>query len=233
MSAVRILHVDDDPDIREIVGLSLGLNADFEVRACACGADALATAAEWAPHLILLDVMMPGMDGPTTLARLRRDPGTAGIPVLFMTARAQAREVEQLIALGAYGVISKPFDPMTLAFAVRGHLQATRLDALRSVFVRRAKSDAELLASCRSSLGQDAGPACIRRIREIAHGLAGSAGLFGFDQISNDAAALEEAVVAELGGRLGPEDLINALNRLLSCMEGGWDAPRTIFQQSA
>ncbi len=130
MSAVRILHVDDEPDIREIVEMSLGLNADFEVLACACGADAVAAAAEWSPRLILLDVMMPGMDGPATLAELRKDPRTADIPVLFMTARAQARELQQFIALGAQGVISKPFDPMTLAFSVRSHLQAIRLDTL-------------------------------------------------------------------------------------------------------
>jgi CheY-like chemotaxis protein len=126
MSAVRILHVDDEPDIREIVGMSLGLDADFEVRHCACGADAVATAAEWSPFLILLDVMMPAMDGPTTLMHLRTDPRTSEIPVLFMTARAQAREVEQFIALGAQGVISKPFDPMELAAVVRSHLQAMR-----------------------------------------------------------------------------------------------------------
>jgi CheY-like chemotaxis protein len=154
MTAYRILHVDDEPDIREIVDMSLGLNAEFEVRACACGADAIAMAAEWSPFLILLDVMMPGMDGPTTLKHLRQDPRTADIPVLFMTARAQEREVQQLIALGAHGVISKPFDPMTLAFAVRSHLQAIRLDSLRAVFVQRIKGDAALLAACRSSLGE-------------------------------------------------------------------------------
>lgn len=124
MSAVRILHVDDEPDIREVVDMSLGLNPDFEVRACASGAEAIKTAAEWSPFLILLDVMMPGMDGPTTLAQLRKNPQTAAIPVLFMTARAQSREVEHFIALGAQGVISKPFDPMTLASQVQSHLQA-------------------------------------------------------------------------------------------------------------
>src|SRR5258708_25317883 len=172
MSAIRILHVDDEPDIREIVDLSLGLNADFEVRACACGADAVATAAAWSPFLILLDVMMPGMDGPATLAQLRKNPRTVDIPVLFMTARAQAREVEQFISLGAQGVISKPFDPMTLAFSVRSHLQAIRLESLRAVFLRRAKGDPQFLASCRSSLGENASAATVSRIREIAHGLA-------------------------------------------------------------
>jgi CheY-like chemotaxis protein len=124
MSTIRILHVDDEPDIREVVDISLGLNPEFEVRACSTGEEAITAAAEWSPILILLDVMMPGMDGPTTLAHLRKNPKTSDIPVLFMTARAQTREVEHIISLGAQGVISKPFDPMTLAFVVRNHLQA-------------------------------------------------------------------------------------------------------------
>jgi CheY-like chemotaxis protein len=214
MSSIRILHVDDEPDIRAIVDISLGLNADFEVKACACGTDAIATAAAWSPFLILLDVMMPGMDGPTTLRHLRENPRTARIPVLFMTARAQAREVQQFISLGAQGVISKPFDPMTLAGAVRSHLQTIRLASLRAVFVRRAKDDAALLVSCRLSLEEGAGPATLGRIREIAHGLAGTAGLFGFHQMSNDAAALEEAVIDGT-----PADVTHALDCLISRLE--------------
>lgn len=124
MSAIRILHVDDEPDIREVVDLSLGLNPDFEVRACSSGAEAITVAAEWSPLVILLDVMMPGMDGPTTLTQLRKNPQTYAIPVIFMTARAQTREVEHFIALGAQGVISKPFDPMMLAVTVQRQLQA-------------------------------------------------------------------------------------------------------------
>jgi CheY-like chemotaxis protein len=124
MSSVRILHVDDEPDIRDVVDMSLGLDPDFEVRACASGAETIAAAAEWRPLLILLDVMMPGMDGPTTLTQLRKNPQTSSIPVIFMTARAQTREVEHFIALGAQGVISKPFDAMTLAAEVQSHLHA-------------------------------------------------------------------------------------------------------------
>ena len=124
MGAIRILHVDDEPDIREVVDISLGLNPEFEVRACSSGAEAVVAAAEWSPALILLDVMMPGMDGPTTLQQLHKSAQTANIPVLFMTARAQAREIEHFIALGAKGVISKPFDPMTLASEVSSHLHA-------------------------------------------------------------------------------------------------------------
>jgi CheY-like chemotaxis protein len=229
MSTVRILHVDDEPDIREIVAMALGLNADFEVRACDNGPDAVATAVEWSPALILLDVMRPGMDGPTTLTHLRKDPRTANIPVLFMTARAQARELQNFIALGAQGAISKPFDPMALAFSVRSHLQSIRLETLRTVFVRRAKSDAGLLASCRSAL---ADPATVTRIREIAHGLAGAAGTFGFDQISNDAAALEKAVI-ELADDRSSGDVALAMDRLMSRMAGEWDASSTKYRQSA
>jgi CheY-like chemotaxis protein len=233
MSSIRILHVDDEPDIREIVEMSLGLNAEFELRAAAGGPEALATAAEWLPSLILLDVMMPGMDGPTTLTHLRNDPRTADIPVLFMTARAQAREVQQFIALGAQGVISKPFDPMTLAFSVRSHLQAIRIEAMRTTFVRRVSGDATLLASCRLSLGKDPNPAIVGRIREIAHGLAGAAGLFGFDQISGAAASLEDAIVAELEGNGIPSELTDRIDRLMLTMNELCGAPRVLRSQSA
>lgn len=122
MTDIRILLVDDEPDVREVVDVSLGLDPDFKTRACASGADALVTAAEWSPSIILLDVMMPLMDGPTTLANLRKNPRTAHIPVVFLTARTQSEEIEQYAKLGAKGVLSKPFNPMTLAASVRGYL---------------------------------------------------------------------------------------------------------------
>jgi CheY-like chemotaxis protein len=114
--------VDDEPDIREVVDVSLGLDREFKMRACASGADALVMAAEWSPTLILLDVMMPRMDGPATLANLRRNPRTAQIPVVFLTARTQTDEIAQYLSLGAQGVLSKPFNPMTLAASVRSYL---------------------------------------------------------------------------------------------------------------
>jgi CheY-like chemotaxis protein len=122
MTEFRILLVDDEPDIREIVDISLGLDPEFTTRACASGADALVMAAEWSPALILLDVMMPYMDGPTTLTNLRKSPRTSHIPVLFLTARMQTGEIEQYILLGARGVLSKPFNAMTLAASVRDYL---------------------------------------------------------------------------------------------------------------
>src|ERR1700680_2664396 len=118
MSLFRVLHIDDEVDIREVVAICL--DYEFEVPRCASGKDELLAAGECRPDLILLDVMMPVMDGPATLRHLQDNPRTAGIPVVFMTARAQTRELDHFKSLGAAGVIVKPFDPMTLAASVRG-----------------------------------------------------------------------------------------------------------------
>jgi CheY-like chemotaxis protein len=123
MSAILVLHIDDETDIREVVALSLRVDSELAVRGSDSGAAGIADAAKCQPDLILLDVMMPVMDGPTTLAHLRGNPQTADIPVVFMTARAQTRELEHFKSLGAVGVIAKPFDPMTLAASVRSHMR--------------------------------------------------------------------------------------------------------------
>ena len=123
MSSLRVLNIDDEPDILDIVAASLGLDPEFEVRGCGSGSDGLTAAAEWHPDLILLDIMMPVMDGPTTLTRLRENPQTADIPVVFLTARVQTHEVAHFKTLGAAGVISKPFDPMTLAASLHNYVQ--------------------------------------------------------------------------------------------------------------
>jgi len=116
---LKILYVDDEDDIREIAVMSLELDPEVSVRACASGSEALTTAAQWLPDLVLLDVMMPGMDGPETLERLRQAPETSAIPVVFVTARTQPEDLERFMGLGAAGVISKPFDPMTLGEQAR------------------------------------------------------------------------------------------------------------------
>jgi len=95
MTALRVLHVDDEPDIREVVEISLSLDPDLVTQSCDSGQEALTIAADWSPDLILLDVMMPVMDGPATLARLRDNAQTTGIPVLCIAGRAQARELDR------------------------------------------------------------------------------------------------------------------------------------------
>ena len=115
----RILYVEDDPDIQAIAMMVLETISGFTVEACSCGSDALAKAVAFNPDLILLDVMMPGMDGPETLKGLRSFPELAQTPVVFMTAKVQPQEVEGYLKLGAVGVIAKPFDPMTLTQELR------------------------------------------------------------------------------------------------------------------
>lgn len=115
----RVLCVEDEPDIRAVAELALGAIGGLEVIVCASGEEALQVAPVNAPQLILLDVLMPGMDGPETLSALRRIPAVAAVPVVFMTARADPDEQAAYRALGAAGTIAKPFDPMTLAESVR------------------------------------------------------------------------------------------------------------------
>ena len=115
----RVLHVEDEPDIQEVAKMALEAVGGLTVEQAGSGKEALAKAAAFAPDVILLDVMMPGMDGPSTLAELRRSPATASIPVIFMTAKVQNQEVERYKQLGALDVIAKPFDPMTLSDSIR------------------------------------------------------------------------------------------------------------------
>lgn len=110
----RILIIDDDDMIREVAQMSLETVGGYEVRCAASGAEGLALASAWQPDAILLDVMMPEMNGPTTLAALRAAPRTAGLPVVFLTAKQQPSDKRSLAGLGAAGVLGKPFDPLML-----------------------------------------------------------------------------------------------------------------------
>lgn len=115
MTPRRVLIVDDDDSIREIAAVSLEVVGGHEVLTARSGEDALALLAAQGVDVILLDVMMPRLDGPSTVTRLKADPATRGIPVVMLTAKAQTREKADLSALpGVAGVIAKPFDPMAL-----------------------------------------------------------------------------------------------------------------------
>ncbi|HEY2510685.1 MAG TPA: response regulator [Polyangiaceae bacterium] len=115
----KVLLVDDEIDIRKIAALTLSRVGGWEVVQAANGMEAVALAARERPDVILLDVMMPEMDGPATLAALRADPATASIPVIFVTAKLQASERQRIALLGAVGIIGKPFDAMQLPNEVR------------------------------------------------------------------------------------------------------------------
>src|SRR5258706_3121936 len=108
---MKVLIIDDEEDIRRIATLSLVKVGGVDVVDSGSGEDGITKAEREKPDVILLDVMMPNIDGPSTLARLRENPSTSDIPVIFLTAKAMVQEVEKLKGLGAKGVLTKPFDP--------------------------------------------------------------------------------------------------------------------------
>jgi CheY-like chemotaxis protein len=114
----RALVVDDDDSIREVAEVALGLVGGWEVTTASSGSDGVERARELVPDVVLLDVMMPGMDGPTTLSHLRADPHTKDVPVILLTAKVRPGERRELDGLDVSGIIGKPFDPMTLATEV-------------------------------------------------------------------------------------------------------------------
>ena len=115
----KILYVEDETDIQAVAKIALENVGGFTLEVCSSGAEALEKAPGFAPDLFLLDVMMPGMDGPATFQALRKLPGLENTPAIFMTAKVQPSEVESYKAMGAMEVIAKPFDPMTLSEQIK------------------------------------------------------------------------------------------------------------------
>ncbi|MDP6350604.1 MAG: response regulator [Alphaproteobacteria bacterium] len=111
----KVLYVEDEADIRAVARIALETVGGFTVKICESGSEAVAAVPDFEPQLVLLDVMMPGMDGPGTMAALHALPGFDSLPVVFLTAKAMPTEIERYKKLGAIGVIRKPFDPMALS----------------------------------------------------------------------------------------------------------------------
>jgi CheY-like chemotaxis protein len=129
MSAKHILLVDDEQDIREVAALSLQAIGGWRVSSAADGGRAFVMALAEQPDAILLDVMMPGLDGPATFKRLQDNPQTRDIPVIFLTAKAQSADRRKFAELGVAGTLTKPFDPMTLTdqiATILGRMEMTR-----------------------------------------------------------------------------------------------------------
>lgn len=216
MVSLHVLFADDDADIRAVVALSLKRDALFTLRSCASGAEALHAAREWRPDLALLDVSMPVLDGPAVLAHLHADRRTAAIPVVFLTGRVEGPERARWKALGAAGVIAKPFDPLALAGELRrfAHVEGA-LAAARENFLLRLSADAAALSECRRRLLRTDSKSVLARINGVAHALAGVGGIYGFAGISCEAAALVDAVEDHLAGRATCSAAIEALDRVL------------------
>lgn len=114
----HILYVDDEDDILQIAGMCLETVGGYKVTLCSNGEDGYDTIIKEKPDLVLLDVMMPKIDGPNTLRKIRSNSEIDGIPIIFMTARVQQEDIEKYLSLGAAGIIEKPFNPMTLSSQV-------------------------------------------------------------------------------------------------------------------
>jgi len=241
----RILVIEDEADVRKVVELALARDPELSVRTCASGREGLAEAAAWSPDLILLDVMMPGMDGPTTLAHLREDPATTAIPVVFLTARARPAELAHFVSLGARGAIAKPFVPSALRAAIKSHLEdaagapepdgwpaaatpanaatpeplmsEAELRAERTDYLERLQATVARLTALRGSLRADpTSLALLNDLRTLAHRTAGSAGLYGFEQVSAAAAQLEDTIIARRAGNRTPAHIDTDIDALLS-----------------
>lgn len=210
---IKLLWVDDDPIIHTIIEFAFQDQPDIELRLCASGQDALIAAQEARPDLVLLDVVMPQMDGPATLVELRNLPALKTVPVVFVTAESETQAMQDLLCLGAVGVINKPIDVPALRVQVRTFAsdhasppvsdagtesqppktETVDLDALRDEY---AASVAARLDEIRTSSEQyfqnkDLGES-LRTMHRQTHALAGSAGTFGYADLGNAARAVEQ-----------------------------------------
>jgi two-component system, OmpR family, response regulator len=196
-----ILYVDDDADICSVVRAALRLVPGLNIQTAESGERAIDVAYDFRPELVLMDVMMPGLDGPSTFERMRQSALLANIPVIFITAKVLPAEVAQLLQLGAIGVIVKPFDPLTLyeelcalwtnkaathqnASASTEPVRArAQLDALTISFLRRARYDGINLANM-IERAQAGDPSVYKEIDRVAHSLHGAGAMFGFPNVS-------------------------------------------------
>jgi CheY-like chemotaxis protein len=237
-----VLYVDDEPDIRTIVQIALGLSSDLTVHTGDSGTHAIQLARELHPDVVLLDVMMPGLDGPATLTKMRADPEIAHIPVIFITAKAMPQEVAQFREMGAVGVIAKPFDPMLLGQQLVGmwedrvpeelpvaakvandvpldatniHLHVARLG---DKFLARSRDEAVILRAL-SENAHEGDPIVIDEIERMAHKIHGSGAMFGFPAVSARAAEIEQIIEGLKTAE--PAVLVkidaSALQRLIEC----------------
>jgi two-component system, OmpR family, response regulator len=208
-----VLYVDDDPDICSVVQATLRLVPGLSVRTAESGEHGIDLAYELRPDLVLMDVMMPGLDGPSTFGRMRESPILNKTPVIFMTAKVLPAEIAELLELGAIGVIVKPFDPLMLyeelsslwntgdarprSSAVGGapaEVQA-QVDSLTVCFLERAWTDVINLAKM-IERAQAGDRSVFSEIERICHSIHGAGAMFGFPKISEQGGAMARLMAA-------------------------------------
>jgi two-component system, OmpR family, response regulator len=243
-----ILYVDDDPDICSIVQATLRLVPGLNVQTAESGERAIDLAYELRPDLVLMDVMMPGLDGPSTFTRMRESVLLSEIPIIFMTAKVLPTEIAQLLQLGAIGVIVKPFDPLKLygelsslwdnggmgrrsAIEGRGPVQVqAQIDLLTVSFLQRAWTDVINLAKM-IERAQAADRSVMPDIERICHSLHGAGAMFGFPKISEVGGAMAR-MIAAVKARAEPhgsvsesvtlQQLLEASKQLAQEVEAAW-----------
>ncbi len=199
----RILMIEDEPDIQAVARLALEALGGFQVRMCGTGREGVQAAAAFDPDLILLDVMMPGLDGPSTLHALRNLPQTVATPVVFMTAKVQPQEVAEYRAIGVVDVIAKPFDPMTLAETILAiwarywlATAAAGQAALSAAFVNGLPDKLSAIDASWNQLLRSWDSAALTHLHHLVHSLHGTGATLGLDKLGAAARGLEHALVA-------------------------------------
>ena len=202
----RILVVDDEPNILTVTRLTLAKRGGFVVEAASSGMQALEIAPAFNPHLILLDVMMPGMDGPTTFERLRALDGMAAVPIVFMTAKVQASEIERYLGLGAAGVVAKPFDQRTLVATITelwgglasvepaAALERATADLSKEYGVRLPSKISEIEEAWERMRIVGARTQTARDLHGLAYRLTGTGATYGHHEISRVAGELAREI---------------------------------------
>jgi two-component system, OmpR family, response regulator len=249
-----VLYVDDDPDICSVVQATLRLVPGLNVQTAESGERAIDLAYELRPDLVLMDVMMPGLDGPSTFRRLRESALLAEIPVIFMTAKVLPTEIAQLLQLGAIGVIVKPFDPLKLygelyslwnrgGPARRGSIEGggpaevqAQVDSLTGSFLQRAWADVINVAKM-IERAQAGDRSALPEIERVCHSIHGAGAMFGFPMVSEVAGAMVRMVAAQTastlprssaGGSATLQGLLEASKQLAQEVEAAWQtAPQS------
>jgi CheY-like chemotaxis protein len=211
-----ILLVDDEPDIRTIAEMSLSQVGGWKTILASNGAQALELAAKHKPDVILLDVMMPEMDGVSTFKALAAAAETRHIPVIFMTAKVQSHEKADYVGFGAAGVIAKPFDPMRLPSDILSILSQpveqrgkNRIAALQKRYAEGLGSKIDgLRAAVEHAHAAEPGgrKAAVEAAHRIAHTLHGTAGTYGHAEVSRAMGSIELALERLLADTIENED---------------------------
>ncbi len=238
----RVLYAEDDPGIQAVAKVALGQLGGYDLLICNSGEELLEAFADFAPDLVLLDFMMPGMDGLQTLQQLQRRPDARHTPVIFITARGQAADVNQIMQAGALGIIQKPFDPMTLGSRInklwKQHQASQQqsqqvfdnhIEQLRRLYVEQLPELSEQLAEAWSRLHRGQGTSLVNSsFHQQVHKLAGSAGMYGLLDVSQAAhqveTILQAAETSAAGSSNNPSDIFSqslepAWHRLQTCLQ--------------